>query len=878
MLKSSPKLDYLVAPKPAPEVTILRLTDEEKAAASVAAARERADRTTAFGTPLSAYAETPVFQGGSTGKDAIIPPVATDYTYPAAYGISCWVYVAVTAIATACAQAEIVVERLVGSEWEPAPDSKLARTLAYINSDEDDYSIWEGLLIDLLTYGNAWWLLLRPEHDIEKGLTEPDFLARRGDRARTANHYDAKGNRSQADAYKAAKKPEGEATIPPSALQRILPFYCTVAPGLGFRSNLTAFYQVVTGPGLKFYGDTDMVQFKLGSATDPYYGQSPIMVVERKIKAQLAADKFNEAWLNSGGTPQTALIPEDGMDWNQDQRVRFAQSWYQSRSPQSAGLPLFLPAGAKDIKAIGMNPDVGLLSTFPDTMRDAILSTYRVPAAVAMVQISGTGLNSDQASQQKKSFWSGTVIPHLKRIAAAINSQLAWQYPGEGQLRVRFETSNIAELQEDLADQVKVAQSLMGIWPLNSILEKVFAMPPVEGGENVFMPGTVKTIDQILNPPAPPPMLATPQAEGDNSTDDNPQVEPATPAPSRGQEGGSDQLSYEIVRTKDSMTSDGPSGSGSDLVPQVWPEGSKPKKRIRKFPQELRVKTYHERNGRRDILTAHVKQVVSLWYEERGHAVIAALHADPSLKSFRPFLTKGAAENADEYLGGFTGQSKALADDLIPFLSDAYAAEGQSAANDIGAGIDFNIQNPRATAALDQREVRITTVARDAQERVRDDLIDGLNHGETEAQLTDRVSEWIKVGKEGYAQNVARTETGSALNAGAMDGYQQAGATHKEWLSIMDDRTREAHAEADGQTVVMDDSFEVDGESLDYPGDPSGSAENCCMCRCSISAGFEDDDSGQDAPPDEPASSPAAVESNRPDSEELWSTTIPGGL
>jgi hypothetical protein len=32
----------------------------------------------------------------------------------------------------------------------------------------------------------------------------------------------------------------------------------------------------------------------------------------------------------------------------------------------------------------------------------------------------------------------------------------------------------------------------------------------------------------------------------------------------------------------------------------------------------------------------------------------------------------------------------------------------------------------------------------------------------------------------------------------------------------------------------MDEPFEVDGELLDYPGDPTGSAANVINCRCAV--------------------------------------------
>jgi hypothetical protein len=56
----------------------------------------------------------------------------------------------------------------------------------------------------------------------------------------------------------------------------------------------------------------------------------------------------------------------------------------------------------------------------------------------------------------------------------------------------------------------------------------------------------------------------------------------------------------------------------------------------------------------------------------------------------------------------------------------------------------------------------------------------------------------------------------------------------KTWNAIEDNVTREAHLEADGQSVPVDSNFEVDGEELEYPGDDGGSPENTINCRCEV--------------------------------------------
>lgn len=58
--------------------------------------------------------------------------------------------------------------------------------------------------------------------------------------------------------------------------------------------------------------------------------------------------------------------------------------------------------------------------------------------------------------------------------------------------------------------------------------------------------------------------------------------------------------------------------------------------------------------------------------------------------------------------------------------------------------------------------------------------------------------------------------------------------------STHDHRTRHSHQDADGQTVGMQDAFQVGGYDLQYPGDPSGPASQIVNCRCSTTLGVED--------------------------------------
>lgn len=67
----------------------------------------------------------------------------------------------------------------------------------------------------------------------------------------------------------------------------------------------------------------------------------------------------------------------------------------------------------------------------------------------------------------------------------------------------------------------------------------------------------------------------------------------------------------------------------------------------------------------------------------------------------------------------------------------------------------------------------------------------------------------------------------------AIDGNAQ----YKTWLTIMDGRERDSHAEVNEMTIPIDEPFELAGGLLMYPGDDSMgvSDDELCGCRCSLS-------------------------------------------
>lgn len=93
------------------------------------------------------------------------------------------------------------------------------------------------------------------------------------------------------------------------------------------------------------------------------------------------------------------------------------------------------------------------------------------------------------------------------------------------------------------------------------------------------------------------------------------------------------------------------------------------------------------------------------------------------------------------------------------------------------------------------------------------------------------------------AVRTARTAVTGAQNAGRMDSYVAAEKMgiklKREWLAVIDNRTRHAHAMLDGQKAAMGEPFKVDGEEIMFPGDTSAPGYLVYNCRCTLIASVD---------------------------------------
>lgn len=145
---------------------------------------------------------------------------------------------------------------------------------------------------------------------------------------------------------------------------------------------------------------------------------------------------------------------------------------------------------------------------------------------------------------------------------------------------------------------------------------------------------------------------------------------------------------------------------------------------------------------------------------------------------------------------------------------------------------------PKAQAV--RRGIDLAYSKRQIGSAVTSGILQGHSVGKIAAEVQRHVTDmsWTS------ATRAARTAVTAAQNGGRQDTYEAAQKMgielKKEWVATLDNRTRHAHAMADGQVVAVDKPFRLDGYDLMFPGDKSAPGYLVYNCRCTTIAAFKD--------------------------------------
>lgn len=165
---------------------------------------------------------------------------------------------------------------------------------------------------------------------------------------------------------------------------------------------------------------------------------------------------------------------------------------------------------------------------------------------------------------------------------------------------------------------------------------------------------------------------------------------------------------------------------------------------------------------------------------------------------------------------------------------------------DLGAQINFGLYDAHTVSRLirDEPELLPRKVVNGKkleawnQKVIANSISQGIIQGESIDEISKRIARDTCISAGRSSTLYARTAVTGAQNAGRMERLHEAKDmginVKKRWMATLDNRTRDAHAELDGQTVDVDEPFQSDLGPIMYPGDPTANPANVYNCRCTL--------------------------------------------
>ena len=142
---------------------------------------------------------------------------------------------------------------------------------------------------------------------------------------------------------------------------------------------------------------------------------------------------------------------------------------------------------------------------------------------------------------------------------------------------------------------------------------------------------------------------------------------------------------------------------------------------------------------------------------------------------------------------------------------------------------------PRLTDYLRQQGLkRVRGINETTRDKIASALADGIEAGESTAQLVKRIQQHLPDMQAERAAAIATSEAHTSMQAGSFAQMQYGGCTTKTWITAGDEDVRDSHRSQNGVTVPIDQPFP---NGLMYPGDPSGSPGEIINCRCDMIPG-----------------------------------------
>jgi HK97 family phage portal protein len=514
-----------------------------------------------------------------------------------------------------------------------------------------------------------------------------------------------------------------------------------------------------------------MIFFKFLNPLNPWRGIGTIAAVRNGI----LIDQFAQAWtkllFKNNVLPAFAIIAPEGM--TPTEKKDYLNDLELKAGGVNMGKPIILEKGITDIKTFSWPPkDIEWLQQ-RQLSRDEIGACFGVPD-----EMMGYGKDTyDNYNTADRVLWTLTIVPLIRfrddvltRFFRGINAL------GQNE-RTLTDLTSIPQLQEDRTAKINQWNILAsrGV-PINTASDYLgLGLPPCEGGDVGYLP--MGLIQIGLSPVAPP--------------------EP-TPAP----------------------------------LPEAPPKAVKVKALYPEYGSPQHEAIWKSKQSRIDKFVLEMQRIVKREFQRQQNDISS------KLRNSREFGRGQYKTSIPPVTQLFDLEEERLAfiEALRKVIHDAINTIGQMSIEEVLAGGLFDITRPEVAGAI--RQI-LEAVALKVNETTWLELIDLFQEAEAAGEgivaMQERLSAYFGDRKSDFqTERIARTTLCGATGNADIEAWKQSEVVSgSTWISaLIPDRSRDAHMEAHGQTAPLGGVFNVGGESLSYPGDPTGSPGNIINCLC----------------------------------------------
>jgi HK97 family phage portal protein len=547
-------------------------------------------------------------------------------------------------------------------------------------------------------------------------------------------------------------------------------------------------------------GKSTVMHFKTFNPTSYWYGMSPIEAAVYSIDQHSETTKWNANLLKNAAMPSgmikvpvSEMNPSGSLTEEQFQRLKQEIDLQYSGS-KNAGRPLLFENGI-EWQQMSLSPkDMDWIEGKNTSARDIALA-FGVPPIMLNIPGDSTYSNYKEA---RMSFYEETVIPIMEILQDDLNYWLMPQFGIEAQLKIDYDgIQALADKRNAVFDM-----AVKGAWMTVNEKRVMTGFEPLDGWDVVLVGQTpmVKP-DEPVEEELEEELEETPEEEAPQDEEDN-------------------QTDDEVAHLVDSIMIE---SKGLRIINNI---NSNEKRKLQRQQDAIRkrIEVAFEMDLKDDL-------------DKQAEDIANAIEtSSPQLFEFAMLKaidesTKDIEKTIEKYI---RRTAKIFGENLFnDAKSQGIVMETKSPKTKYDQAMDKYIRTRSAEAIKTINGTSIKKAREVIKRNLRDHFEDGT---QTNAQLAANIRGDLHGLSRGRANVIARTETGSAATESLLESVKSLDVPNmmKEWVATIDERTRDSHADNDGERVGINEKFSVGDYTTDRPQGEGLPADESINCRCTM--------------------------------------------